>query len=260
MVAKTALILTLLSTAAWAQGSETIGVRERVWRAGLTGDIRADSTVAPGTTVDVQDDFDFPSGETFHDVTVWVNVPLLPLRFNAGAWLGGFDETLSLQKTINFGNQTFTAGTTIDAKVDFRCFYLNAEYFLPTIGMNAVGISVGFELGLKYFSAEAEVTGGGVTEKKDVKGPIPVVGIDIIANITNWVRAEIEVNGLASFFGPVRGHFIDGSFEVVAAPIKYAFIGLGWKLVDISVKTQGDPSFECDLMLSGPFLTIGIRF
>ncbi len=260
MVAKTILALSLLSTAAWAQGSEYVGVRERAWRVTLTGEIRADSSLSNGTNIDVQDDFDFPAGELFHEVTVWVNVPLLPLRFNAGVWMGGFDESLSLQRTIDFGNQSFTAGTTVDASVEFRCYSLRGEFFLPTLGFNAVGISIGVELGVNYFTAEADVSSLGAAESKDVSGPLPVLGLHVIASITNWVRAELEITGIASNYGPVHGHYIDAALEVVVAPIQYAFIGLGWKIIDMRVETSSDPIFDIDLRLSGPFLSIGIRF
>jgi hypothetical protein len=257
MVASTLALLLLAPVQ-----DEYIGVRERAWQAGLSGDVRADNIFTSGSDVDYESDIDLGGPEIFHDVTAWVKLPLLPFRGSIGGWFGSFEEDVTLSRTITFGDQVFLASTTVNAVADFRTYYLNAEFVLPSMPFGALSLSPSVGLGLRHVWAEVELTNEtlGINEAQDVEGIFPVISLRAVGEILGYVRVEVELSGLAGDYGLISGRFIEGAVEADFIPMKNVFIGVGYKMVQAKLATTGDPETEVDLTLQGPFVAIGVKF
>jgi len=258
----TGLWTLLALTLGFAQeGEEVFGARYRPWLAGLSGHARADGTVSEGTTVDVESTFDFDSSEAFHDFSAWVNIPVIPIldRITAGIWLGEFQEEATVDATFKFGDQTFAAGERIDTELEFHTYSLSLECFLLKPGTDQLGVAFGIQLGARLFDIFASVTSKttGFHEEADVQGPLPVVGVRLIAQVTEWLRLEADLVGVGGDYGGVKGSYLEGAVEAAATPLGPLLVGAGYKFSRLDVEHE---DFDLDLTLDGFFLSAGVRF
>ena len=87
-------IVCLLALGSPQEGEELLGGRYRLWVASLSGHLRADTSLFPGTEISIESDLGFESREDFHDLSAWINIPAVPIldRVSVGYWTGGFAE------------------------------------------------------------------------------------------------------------------------------------------------------------------------
>lgn len=253
--------------AAWLlfaqEGPEIVGVRDRLWFPSLGGDIQVSSDAVEGTTIDVDETFDFGKPELFNDLSAWVNVPLLIIdRVNAGFWFGGYREDQTVTETFTFGDQTFTAGADFTAILDMKVFTASLEKFVFSLGPDELGVALGVQLGAKYFDIDVEVSSDalGVEETEELRAPIPIAGARVIGQATPWLRLEGELNGIYVVYGGFQGYYVEFMAEIAFQPIKQIMIGVGYKLVLFSVEDTANDEFDVDLRMSGFFVVGGVKF
>ncbi|GEM_PF-6564707 len=259
-----AVALSLVPSCAWAQeGAEIVGVKDRLWFPAMSGDVRASGDVFEGTTIDVDETFNFGKPELFNDLIAWVNVPLLVIdRISAGYWFGGYRETETVSETFRFGDDQFTVGADLLAKLDMKVFTATLEKFLLAPGTDELGVALGVELGVKYFDLTAAVSSDALSldEERTLKGPLPIVGGHLIAQITKWLRAEAEVTGIYVAYAGIRGYYAELVAEVAFQPIKQILVGVGYKLVLFNVEDTANDEFDVDLSMGGFFVSAGVKF
>lgn len=263
MKAIVALAVLLFPTAAWAQeGEEIFGARERAWLVMLSGDFRADGSILTGSDVDLESEFDF-SPELFHDLSAWINLPLIVIdRINVGFWLGGFEESATIEETFTFGDSVFLVGTEAEAELDFGVFTFTIEKFLFDPGEEKLGVALGIQAGIKYFDIEASLRSEtfGFSESEEAKGPLPMIGARLIAQVTGWFRFEAEVIGIGGAYADIRAAYVEGVLEAAFQPIDNVLVGLGYKLVLLRFEDESGDDFEVNLRLGGFFLMAGVKF
>lgn len=255
-------MIAILLALALQEGDEIFGVRERAWLVTLSGDIRADGSAFTGSDVDVASDFDF-SPELFHDLSAWLNLPLIIIdRVNVGYWLGGFDESATVEETFTFGDSTFTVGSTVDAELEFDVFTFTIEKFIFKPGVKELGVALGVQAGLKILDLRAEVNSDtfGFHEEEEATGPLPVLGARLIGQVTDWFRFEAEIVGIGGRYADIRGAYVEGVVEAAFQPIENILLGLGYKLVLLRFEDDSSNDFEIDLRLGGFFLMAGVKF
>lgn len=241
-------------------GDETIGIRGRMWFDELSGDVQASTTTSTGTVIDVENVLDIGEAEKpANQLELWIQPPLIPIRFVVGAWTTHFKEQTRLNTTINFGGTTFATGTDVETDIDIEAYSGTVEYYFSSPELIGTGVEFGIGLGADYYAIEAEITGGGATETQAVRGPLPKLGVRLLVKVIEMLEFEANVTGMSSAgFGDVDVSYIDGYVE---GRFRYGggFVGVGYRLVTLDGEDERDPdnTNEIDIDIKGVYITAG---
>ena len=244
-------------------GDEFTGARARAWFAQLNGQMQT-ADIELGTDISLDGDLGFGGREILPDFTAWVNIPFLPVldRVNFAYWLGDFEETETLERTLTFGNQTFTLGTDLDSQVEFSLMSLSLEHFLLTSGNRDLGCTIGLLLGVKFVEATAllEAKDFGIREKQEMTAPFPVVGVHFLVHMTQWVTLEMELLGSGGKYGSLGGTYFEWFLEASYRPLDWIHVGIGYKAALFGMEDDSNDGFEAKIRLDGLFFSVGIQF
>ena len=79
-------------------------------------------------------------------------------------------------------------------------------------------------------------------------------------DLLSYVRAEVEVLGLAFAYGGYRMHYLEAYGEIVTEPLPWVFAGVGYKYVNLNLHYNATQKFDLDVGVSGIYFTVGVRF
>ncbi len=255
-----AALVLLSGVPAFAQ-DELVGVRLREWFERMHGSIQSTEPPLSGDTVNLDGDLGLGEQELAHEVQAYVRIPIVG-RFYAGAWWAHAEGDEIITRTFNYGGLTFTSSDEVKTNVDLDVFYLTYEFALPTIPLGPVNLELGIEAGARGIrgrGAIEDVTAGQKASDDGLIG-LPVLGGHVTATFASWVRAEIEVVGLAFAYNGNRVSYLESNLEIVATPLPWLFAGVGYKFADVEFKRDGSSSFDLNVGLKGIYLTLGVRF
>jgi hypothetical protein len=254
-----AAVLLVSASSAWAQ-DEILGARVREWYASLHGELSASTSSLGGTSIDVAHDLGLDKSEWSTEIQVYGHIPFVG-KLYAGWWSidRKADETLS--RTIDFAGQTFTASTQISSEVKLDVGYLTYEWDFPTIPLGVGKLEIGLEVGARVLRGWGSIeTAGGSGSDSGIIGT-PVLGGHVALQLTQFVRADVELVGLEVNVGGHRASYLEGYGEIVAEPVRWVFAGVGYKYVALGVRDHtGGAVFNADVHLNGIYLTAGVRF
>jgi hypothetical protein len=249
----------LAGAGAYAQ-DETVGVRLREWRATMEGHIQAQGDSIPSTNVDLDRELGIDDPENVHEIQAYVGLPLLGSLY-AGWWFGTYEGDRFVTQTFTFADRVFTAGTTVTSELELDVYYLSFEIGLPTLPLgDLVQFKAGVLPGVRVFHAEGEIENEFFTGQDSGTIGLPVIGVHAALQVTPYARADVEVMGMAFKYGNSSGRYIEAFIEVVGQ-VGPAFGGVGYKFVDLDLADhRGDTDFDLAVDITGPYLTVGVRF
>lgn len=252
----TALLLALLPLSQ----DETIGARFRAWKAGIDGHIQGEGDALPASDIDIDSELGIDDEENAQELQVYVNIPYFG-RFYAGYWWVDFEGDQTLTRTITFADRTFTAGTQVDTQLELDMYYLTYEFGLPIpLGSDDVSLSVGVQIGVRALLVDASIDSSLFSAQDSGGTGIPVVGLHGILQLTRFLRAELELAGMAASYASTSLRYFDGFAELVGQ-VGPVFAGLGYKWASVDLKDErGDVDLEADVEIAGVYLTVGARF
>jgi hypothetical protein len=255
-----AAALFFLSAAPLFAQDEHIGFRVREWYARMSGTVQGEKDGIGSSNLDLSDDLGLGSRNFTTELQLYVRIPVAG-RIYAGWWRTHDSGSSVLDQTITFAGQTFTASTPIDSEVTLDSAYLTYEFAFPTIPLPALGkLELGASLGVHGFRGEGHVVGGGIDAQGDGIIGLPTLGAHATLEMFDFLRAEVEVLGLAFSYGNNHAHYLEAYGEIVAEPLPWLFAGVGYKFAAINVSHEGSDSFHVDVDIDGIFLTAGVRF
>lgn len=252
-------LLALCATTAWA-GDEFVGVRDRMWFDELSGDIQASTTTSSGTVIDVENVLDIGEADKpANQLELWIQPPVIPVRFIVGAWTTHFKEQTRLNTTINYGGTTFAANTDVETDIDIEAYSGMVEVYFSSPELIVAGVEFGIGLGVDYYAIEAEITGGGATENQAVRGPLPKLGVRFLVKAMEMLEFEANITGMSSAgFGDVDVTYLDGYLE---GRFRYGsgFAGVGYRRVTLDGEDERDANNtnEIDIEIEGIYITAG---
>lgn len=227
------------------------GVRGTYWFPDLSAKVQTFDPLPTGTKFDVKDDLgvadeDFPSGEAF------LRVGRFHLR--AGFTPVSFDGSKALARNIVFGGQTFSVSDTVISSLDMKM--LDGEIQVDILRPDLIAAS--FYLGLvgkvKYVDGEVELRSSAVTEKKDFRAPIPMVGLAAgVGFLKDMVRVDARAAGIA-YSG---NHLYEGDAYLSFVPFPFVRIQGGYRWIDLQVD---EDDIVAELTLKGPYAGVQISF
>lgn len=256
-----AALLTVLAAAPAFAQDEHVGVRVREWHAKMDGHLSSDGEIFGGTDIDFASDLGLDSTEYTSELQAYVAFPLLGKIYAGWWWLDrSGDEVLS--RTITFADQTFTASTTVKTEFDLDVYYLSYEFVFPSIPVGeVVKWELGILAGIRLLHAEASIDSAIADGSDSGLIGIPVIGGHAALQITQWVRADVELMGLTFSYAGRRGTYMEAYGEIVAQPFPWLFAGIGYKHVLLELTDQsGSTDFQFDITVSGIYFTAGVRF
>lgn len=248
------------ATPAFAQGDEFIGGRWREWKAAISGRLEGQGDLVPASNIDVADTLGFER-ENGHEIQLYLNFPVLG-RLYAGYWWIDFDGQEVLERTITFADRTFTAGTPVDSELELDMYYLTYEFVFPSLplGGDDLRLDLGVQAGLRGLFVEGSIESNLFSAEDSGGVGTPVLGLHGALQVTPFVRAELEVAGMAMSYGKSSLTYVEVFAEVVGQ-LGPAFAGVGYKWCGLDMKDErGDVDLKIDLTLEGFYLTAGLRF
>ncbi|HEX7901182.1 MAG TPA: hypothetical protein VF950_25715 [Planctomycetota bacterium] len=250
----------LLALTAGIPQDEIIGGRWREWKAAITGRLQGEGDLLPGSNIDVDDTLGYDR-ENAHEIQLYLNIPVLG-RFYAGYWWVNFNGEEILERTITFADRAFTAGTAIDSELELDMYYLTYEFGFPSLplGGDDLRLDLGVQFGVRALLVEGTIESALFTAEDSGGVGIPVLGVHGALQVTPFLRAELEIAGMAASYGDSSLSYLEAFGEIVGqfGPL---FAGVGYKWCNLDMKDdRGDVDFEVDLTLEGFYLTAGVRF
>jgi hypothetical protein len=243
------------------QQGESLRARVRRWQADISGDIEVDDLGVSGTSVDLESlDYDKAG---LNDIGVIAPIPGLGRMF-IQYWWGEFEGAATLGNDIVFAGNTYTAGSPLGTKFEWKAWSLLYEYPLSGAGL---GLGMGSQLygqgGFKYIRSKVEIDSGGVGASAEFKGLSPAIGFRGTMALMQWLYVEAEVNGFfaRSFTGGVSGTLLDGTVGVFGKfSFAYGGVGMRWFQLKANDSRSDVEDFDTDLEIKGMFFEVGVKF
>ena len=259
----TAAAILFLSAAAPAVAQdEHIGFRVREWFARMGGTIEADNGSGTSERIDLGDDLGLADRNLTHELQAYLRIPVLG-RIYLGWWRAHDTGSETITRTFDFQGVQFSVSDTVNSEVTLDVAYLTYEFAFPTIPIGDVmGIEFGIQVGARAFRGDGRIddTASGQSGQKDGIAGLPIIGGHVTVTLFEFVRAEVEVLGLAFKYADWKMHYFEASGEVVAQPLPWLFAGVGYKLSSIEFRHDGSQRFLVDVTVSGLYITAGVRF
>lgn len=140
--------------------------------------------------------------------------------------------TRAVNRTINWGDNTYPIGTVVNSEFDSDIYRLSLGYSFIKDGQRELGIALGVHV--TDFEASLSAPGPG-TRKGDALAPLPTIGIyGAYAFSPKWL-----VSGRLDYFS-LKYEDYDGSLTNASIGVDYRFtrnfgVGLAWRHVDYDV-------------------------
>lgn len=205
-----------------------------------------------GTRVDLEKDLPYDDSES---LTAEAALQYGPLRLSAGYMPLKFSGTGTLNQSITFNGQTFSADTTAASDVDIDLFDLGATFFLINFDDLPVRLQVGPELAVKLIKADLSFTDQttGISESTSETAPVPTVGGRVRVGLSDFVGLVGRV-GYLEYDG---NSFTDINAQLEFSPVPLFGIYGGYRYFDLQVD---ESDLFIDARFKGPYAGAFFRF
>jgi len=246
-----ALLLTSLTSPAWALPGFGAGVRGTYWFPDLSATVQTTTAGVPETKFDVKDDLGV-GDENFFQGEGFVRFGRMHVR--VGYAQIRFDGSKTLTQDIEFNGQTFAVSDNVISRLDVDM--LDAEVQVDILRPDLIAAS--FYLGLigkvKYLDGEVELASMLLTEKRDFQVSIPMVGLAAGAGFLNdLLRVDARVTGMA-YSG---NHIYEADVFASIVPVPFFRLQGGYRYIDLKVD---EDDLVADLDLKGPYVGAQLSF
>jgi hypothetical protein len=252
MVRKFVIALLVLMTGVLmsSRASAVVDVEGRYWFSTLDSTVQVTTGSIIGTELDFIDDLGISDKENFLEGRIILEFGNHSLRY--GYIPLKWDETSTLSRTVTFGGQSYTVGTSVESELKSDYHRLGYQYNVIDVMDNHLGVI--FEL--KYFDTRASLkaTSLGFDEAEAIKAPIPTVGLAAGVSLPFLFSIEGEITGIS--FGKDI-YMYDAEAVVNLKPLPFIDLSGGYRVMKFHVEDKDD---FAELTLSGPFLMLRADF
>jgi len=168
------------------------------------------------------------------------------------------DSSRAINRTINWGDRTYTVGTVVSSNFDSDVYRLSAGYSFIKDSQKELGVSLGFHV--TDFSLGLAATGVGA-QAADAIAPLPTIGLyGAYAFTPKWL-----LSGRLDYFSLNYGDY-DGSLVNVSAGVDYRFtrnfgIGVAYRYIDYDVTvTKSNFNGGVEYKFNGPMVYVNASF
>jgi hypothetical protein len=166
------------------------------------------------------------------------------------------DATRTLASDVTWGDQTFTAGTTVDSKYDFYDVRVSAGYSFFKRRDKELG--VGFGVHVAGIKTALQAAGVG-SESSDVTAPLPVLNVYGAFALTNEWAVRMRMDWLSLNYDIYSGDLRNTAIDVLYQPFRHVGFGFGVRSFILDVEID-DPQWhgKARTSFTGPtaFMTV----
>jgi hypothetical protein len=158
----------------------------------------------------------------------------------------------TLSQTVEWGGQTFTAGTNVSAQTKISDLRTTVGYSFFKRPDKEVGVGAGLHwTGLK-FSLE-ETSGVVGAESASVTAPLPVVYMYSNVALTDTWAMSTRLDWLSLNYDKYSGSIRAVGFDFIYQPYTHVAFGMGWHAMILGLKVENtDSRIQARLGLQGP--------
>jgi hypothetical protein len=201
-----------------------------------TTDARLNSPSGIGTTVNFEDLLGLDNSDiTPQIVARWRMSERWRLEFEYFSLDRSNSKVLS--QDVIWGNQTFPAGTQIDAKYDVSVARISAGYSFFKTADKEIGVGLGFHM----TDIKAGLTSSGASgDTGKVLAPLPVIsGYGQVALTDKWaIASRLDLFRLA--YKPYEGSIFGVGLDVLYQPFRHLGFGLGFRSLQIQASASNN--------------------
>jgi hypothetical protein len=166
------------------------------------------------------------------------------------------NATRALATDVTWGNQTFTAGTTVDSKYDFSDIRVSAGYSFFKRRDKELGVG----LGLHVAGIKTSLQSSGIgAEATDVTAPLPVANFYGTFALTNEWAVRLRMDWLSLNYDIYSGGLRNTAVDVLYQPFRNIGFGFGMRTFILDVEID-DPKWhgKARTSFTGPtaFMTV----
>ncbi len=229
------------------------------WRKSPDGQLSYEA-VDLGDVIDIEDDLNYDE-ETQVTGRLKLDLPLfLPNLYIVAAPME-FEGIGSKAVDFKFGDQVFSAGASLDSKVNLDQYDIGLYYGIPGVSMASAGfLNIDVGLNARIIDLSAEIRGAsasdpGITivEEESQTVVVPMLYLAVQMMPTENLAIELEGRGLA---------IDDDSIYSIIGRLRYnvfgpAFVAAGYRFDSVDIDEE-DIMIDADFQ--GPFAEIGLKF
>ncbi len=168
------------------------------------------------------------------------------------------DATRVLATDVTWGNQMFTAGTTVNSKYDFSDIRVNAGYSF----FKRRDKELGFGAGLHVAGIKSSIQAAGVgAESADVLAPLPVLNLYGTFALTNEWAVRFRLDWLSLNYDAYSGDLRSTAIDVLYRPYRSVGFGLGLRSFVLDVEIDDtDWRGRARTTFTGPTAFVTVSF
>jgi hypothetical protein len=220
-----------------------------------TSEARLDSPLGIGTVVDFEDTLGL-------DESTWAPQGLLRFRISE-RWrveLEHFqldrDHTVTTTQDIEWGDESFPAGTQLTTSLDVSVTRLSFGYSFFKRQDKELGIGLGFHI--TDYDAELSASGGN-SESGDLLAPLPVISLYGQVALTEQWALGGRLDAFKVEYDPYQGHIYSIGIDATWYPWRNFGMGFGWRGLEFEVKAERDDwDGEALSVFSGPIFFLAL--
>jgi hypothetical protein len=209
------------------------------------------SALGRGTEVDFEDDLDLTDRKALGSILASVRLGER-WRIEAEYFALNREGTRAINRTINWGDNTYTVGTVVSSSFDSDVYRLSGGYSFIKDKQSELGVALG--LFTTDFKASLSAPGIG-SSASDALAPLPTIGVyGAHAFTPRWL-----MSGRVDYFSLNYDQY-DGSLTNFQIALDYRFtrhfgVGAGYRYVHYNLEsTKSSWHGEIDYKFSGPML------
>lgn len=168
------------------------------------------------------------------------------------------DATRTLASDVTWGDQTFTAGSTVNSMFDFYDVRVSAGYSFFKQRDKELGVGIGLHMaGIK---TSLQATGIGA-ESTDVLAPLPVLNLYGAFALTNEWAVRLRMDWLSLSYDAYSGDLRSTAIDVLYQPFRHVGFGMGFRAFLLDVEID-DPEWrgKARMVFSGPTVFMTVSF
>jgi hypothetical protein len=146
--------------------------------------------------------------------------------------------TKTLQKDIQMGDQTFTAGTTLDSLFDLKIIKGAYSYSLFQDDRFDLGLSVGVYVAPIKIRLSSLRTGD--AQEENITAPLPVLGLRFDYAITPKFFLKQNIDFFYMEYEKYKGSLLDAKVALEYNIWKHVGIGAAYEYLQVQVKSEGN--------------------
>lgn len=168
------------------------------------------------------------------------------------------NATRTLATDVTWGNQTFTAGSTVDSKYDFSDIRVGVGYSFFKRRDKELGVGAGLHVAGIKTSLQASGIGA---ESTDVLAPLPVLNLYGLFALTNEWAVRFRMDWLSLNYDVYSGDLRNTAIDVLYRPFRNVGFGLGARTFVLNVEID-DAKWhgKAHTVFTGPTAFVTVSF